>query len=73
MSASDPKRTSLFLGENSANDRCRSIPSDDVIANYDGNLDINSVVIPNPIQIKSRQIGITVPKTILAGSHLGSA
>jgi hypothetical protein len=41
--------------------------------NYEGNLDIKNVVIPNPVQIKSRQIGIIVPKIILAGSHLGSA
>jgi len=36
-------------------------------------MDINIVVIPKPIQTKSRQTGITVPKIILAGSHLGSA
>src|SRR5262245_55911518 len=41
--------------------------------NYEGNLDINNVVIPKPVQTKSRQTGITVPKIILAGSHLGSA
>jgi len=44
-----------------------------VLPNYEGNLDINNVVIPKPVQIKSRQTGITVPKIILAGSHLGSA
>jgi hypothetical protein len=41
--------------------------------NYEGNLDIKNVVTPKPVQTKSRQTGITVPKTILAGSHLGSA
>src|SRR5215467_12564401 len=87
MSAFGPKRTSLVaphmsafrgkadmtLSRESAFDRCGGISERRCRLNYEGSLEINNVVIPNPVQIKSRQIGITVPKTTLAGSHLGSA
>ena len=70
MSAFGTKRTCQSLSAMSAFGSKADIAKD---PNYEGNLDIKNVVIPNPVQIKSRQIGIIVPKIILAGSHLGSA